>query len=156
MLTRPVVESAMSNTNLTQGTAQHSGRQNQSNNNENITLRQRVRELEQQVKQHRTPNITELDNAGSLNHHPKTRSAPEGTYRAHHPNPRYARIHDKHYATSKHLPNTINAITRHRADPFGNKHSFTVYEYKLLGYNSNFNPTQDIYLNVDGYSMQKR
>ena len=62
------------------------------------------------------------------------------------PNPGYARIHNKHYANSKQLQNTINATTRHRADPFRNvinlaTHSFTVYENKLLGYNSNFIPT---------------
>ena len=57
-----------SNSNLTHGTAQHTGRQHQSTNNENTTLRQRVQELEEQVKQHSTPNNTEHDNAGSLNH----------------------------------------------------------------------------------------
>ena len=53
---------------MTHGTAQHTGRQHQSTNNENTTLRQRVQELEEQVKQHSTPSNTEHDNAGSLNH----------------------------------------------------------------------------------------
>ena len=61
-----------SNTDLTCGTTQHAGRQNQSNNNNETTmLRQRVQELEQQVKQQSTSNHTEPENTGTLNQVPK-------------------------------------------------------------------------------------
>ena len=61
-----------SNTDLTRGTTQHAGRQNQSNNNNETTmLRQRVQELEQQVKQQSTSNHTEPENIGTLNQVPK-------------------------------------------------------------------------------------
>ena len=75
-----------SNTDLTRGTTQHAGRQNQvNNNNETTMLRQRVQELEQQVKQQSTSNHTEPEKHWHLKSSPKKREQrPKPRYRAHH------------------------------------------------------------------------